>query len=385
MESKETLQMYVSDPVENKETIGSHTSYTLQGARVPEPLQRRYRDFDALRRKLQERWPGIFIPNIPHKKTIGNKDKEIVDMRIEMINRFCQKISKIGYLFNSDEMELFLQNSNDVPKTLSGIKAQSYEELLKKYNNVFSDYDDNFDTNAGKVDQDKFLEQLNQNYPRLRSFRASILAMKERYKDIKENYMVIINMLSLYEKEAVNNYVNLDENKLVFFNMKNLELNQNISKCQEDLINPYDRLYDSLTEDYLDTEAMQEAFESLNHLRDTYDKLTKSLTATNTQLIEMQTGKTNIKSILSFKSRDEDISKLMQDKVKLEEDINCLGKIIKIVTFVMQKEIKNFKGVSLDNYYVELNNLEADTERSAQILDTLWESVVKDKNISEYN
>ena len=36
-------------------------------------------------------------------------------------------------------------------------------------------------------------------------------------------------MLSTYEKEIVNNYVNNDENKLVFFNMKNIDLCKNIS------------------------------------------------------------------------------------------------------------------------------------------------------------
>ena len=40
---------------------------------------------------------------------MGNTDKEIVGLRIEMINRFLKKLSKIDYLFNSDEMELFLQ------------------------------------------------------------------------------------------------------------------------------------------------------------------------------------------------------------------------------------------------------------------------------------
>ena len=103
-------------PVFNKVGVTGFTSYTLQGSKLPEPLSRRYRDFDALRKKLLERWQGVFVPNIPHKKTVGNKDKEIVGMRVQMINRFLKKLSKIDYLFNSDEMELFLQNSSNVVK-----------------------------------------------------------------------------------------------------------------------------------------------------------------------------------------------------------------------------------------------------------------------------
>ena len=385
MENEAAQPLFVSDPVFNKEGVTGFTSYTLQGSKIPEPLSRRYRDFDALRRKFVERWPGVFIPNIPHKKTVGNKDKEIVGMRIEMINRFLKKLSKIDYLFNSDEMELFLQNSSNVPKTLDSIKEDTYEELLKKYASIFTDYDDNFDTITGKKDQDEFAKKLNENYPKLRNFRAFIAIEKERFKDIQKNYLVIINNLSIYEKEVVNTFVNNDENKLVFYNMKNIDLCKHISNAQEKVINPYDRLYEAITEDYLDTEAMQEALESLKTLQDNYNKLTKNLTSTNITLNDLQAGKSNIKSMFSFKGREESISGLMMEKEKLEKDIEHLGQVIKIATFNMQNQVKNFKNVSLEHYYGELSRIEKDTESNAKIFDDLWETVVKDGNISEYN
>ena len=303
MENEAAQPLFVSDPVFNKEGVTGFTSYTLQGSKLPEPLSRRYRDFDALRRKFIDRWPGVFIPNIPHKKTVGNKDKEIVGLRIEMINRFLKKLSKIDYLFNSDEMELFLQNSSNVPKTLDSIKEDTYEELLKKYASVFTDYDDNFDTITGKKDQDEFAKKLDENYPKLRAFRTFIAQEKERFKDVQKNYLVIINNLSIYEKEVVNTFVNNDENKLVFYNMKNIDLCKNISNAQE----------------------------------------------------------------------------------KLEKDIENLGQVIKIATFNMQNQIKNFKNVSLEHYYGELSRIEKDTESNAKIFDDLWDTVVKDGNISEYN
>ena len=385
MENEDAQQLFVSDPKTIKDGVTQYTSYTMQGSKIPEPLARRYRDFDALRKKFVDRWPGVFIPNIPHKKTVGHTDKEIVELRIEMINRFLKKISNIDYLFNSDEMELFLQNSSNIPKTLDNIKPDSYQDLLKKYSSVFTDYDDNFDTIAGKTDQDEFYRLLNDMYPRLRGFRAFIFQEKERYKGVQQNYLGIINMLSLYEKEIVNTYVNNDENSLVFFNMKNIDLCKNISNAQEKVINPYDHLYEAITEDYLDTEAMIEALESLKSLQDTYNKLTKNLTSTNVQLNDLQAGKTNVKSLLSFKGREDNINKLMSEKEKLEKDIENLGQVIKIATFNMQNQIKKFKIVCLENYYSELSKIEKDTEYNAKIFDELWETVVKDKNISEYN
>jgi hypothetical protein len=385
MENEESQPLFVSDPIYNKEGVTGFTSYTLQGSKLPEPLSRRYRDFDALRKKLIERWPGVFIPNIPHKKTVGNKDKEIVDMRIEMINRFLKKLSKIDYLYNSDEMELFLQNSSNVSKTLDSIKEDTYEELLKKYSSVFTDYDDNFDAAAGKPEQDEFAKRLSQNYPRLRAFRSFIYGEKERFKEEQKNYLAVINKLSFYEKEIVNTLVNNDENKLVFFNMKNINLCKNISNAQDKVINPFDRLYEAITEDYLNTEAMAEALGSLKGLQDNYAKLTQNLTSTNVQLNDLQAGKTNIKSMLIFKGKEEKISGLMMEKEKLEKDIENLGQVIKIATFNMKNEIKNFKNVSLENYYGELSRIESDTEINAKIFDDLWDTVVRDENISEYN
>ena len=385
MENEDAVQLYVSDPILNKDGVNQFTSYTLQGAKLPESLSRRYRDFDALRKKFVERWPGVFIPNIPHKKMLFNTDKDIVGLRIEQINRFLKKLSRIDYLFNSDEMELFLQNSSNVPKTLESIKEDSYQELLKRYSSTFTDYDENFDTIAGKTEQDDFYKKLTAMYPKLRNFRAFIYAEKERYKVVQQNYLAVINTLSLYEKEVVDTYVNSDENKLVLFNMKNIDLCKNISNAKEKMINPYDRLYDSITEDYLDTEAMQEALEGLKGLQESYNKLTKTLTSINVQLNDLQAGKTNVKNLLRFKGKEDNISTLMAEKEKLEKDIEYLGQIIKIATFNMQGQIKKFKNVCLENYYSQLSKIEKDTEANAKIIDDLWETVVKDKNITEYN
>jgi hypothetical protein len=385
MENEDAVQLYVSDPILNKDGVNQFTSYTLQGAKLPESLSRRYRDFDALRKKFVERWPGVFIPNIPHKKMLFNTDKDIVGLRIEQINRFLKKLSRIDYLFNSDEMELFLQNSSNVPKTLESIKEDSYQELLKRYSSTFTDYDENFDTIAGKTEQDDFYKKLTAMYPKLRNFRAFIYAEKERYKVVQQNYLAVINTLSLYEKEVVDTYVNSDENKLVLFNMKNIDLCKNISNAKEKMINPYDRLYDSITEDYLDTEAMQEALEGLKGLQESYNKLTKTLTSINVQLNDLQAGKTNVKNLLRFKGKEDNISTLMAEKEKLEKDIEYLGQIIKIATFNMQGQIKKFKNVCLENYYSQLSKIGKDTEANAKIIDDLWETVVKDKNITEYN
>ena len=149
-------EMYVSDPQYIKEGMKGFTFYSLKGSHVPETISRRYRDFEALRKKMVERWPGIFIPKLPNKKKVGNKGKNISVIRVEMLNRFLKKISKIKYLLNSEELGLFLQNTSNVGRTLDGLKEQTYEDLSRKYFSTFLEYDSNFDTITGKNEQDIF-------------------------------------------------------------------------------------------------------------------------------------------------------------------------------------------------------------------------------------
>ena len=170
--------------------------------------------------------------------------------------------------------------------------------------------------------------------------------------------------------------------KIVFFNIKNQELCQNISDSQKLVINPYDRLYSAITEDYLNCESMIEALEGLKTLQETYNKLNKNLINVNIELSDLQVGKSSVKTM--FKNKDKEITRLTNEKDKLNKSINELGEVIKVATFHMHKEIKEFKISELNNYYAELSRIENDTSKNSKIFDDLWDSIIKDKNISEY-
>lgn len=376
-------EMYVSDPQYIKEGVKGFTFYSLKGSHVQEDISRRYRDFDALRKKMVERWPGVFIPKLPNKKNLSDKGKKLSLIRIEMINRFLKKISKIQYLLNSEEMKLFLQNLSNFGKSFDSLKSQNYEDLSKKYYTTFLEYDENFDTITGKEEQDKFQKKLMDTQPKIKHFLSLVTAAMERYSDEQESYSAVTKMISSYEKLYLSNFVNNEENKLVFNNSQNEEISKNISDSEKEVINPYDRLYSAITEDFLNSEAMIEALEGLNNLQETYSKMNKNLLNLNIQLSELQAGKSSVKTM--FKNKEKELTKLINEKEGLEKNINDLGNVIKIATFNMQNTIKEFKIIELSNYYAELSRIESDTEKNAIISDNLWESVIKDKNISEFN
>ena len=51
-------------------------------------IQRRYNHFHVLRAVLVKRWPAFFIPPIPPKKAVGNKEEKVVFERWYLLNRF---------------------------------------------------------------------------------------------------------------------------------------------------------------------------------------------------------------------------------------------------------------------------------------------------------
>ena len=164
--------------------------------------------------------------------------------------------------------------------------------------------------------------------------------------------------------------------------MKNHDILENKEISQKQIINPYDRLYSAVTDDYLNMEAMVEALEYLKYLQDSENKLNKNLSNINIELSELLAGKSSMKTL--FKNKEKEIARLNSEKDNLEKNINDLKNIIKVATFIMQNEIKNFKIIQLENYYAELSRIDNDIEKNAEISDNLWESVIKDNNISEF-
>jgi chromosome segregation ATPase len=127
---------------------------------------------------------------------------------------------------------------------------------------------------------------------------------------------------------------------------------------------------------------MIEALEGLKTLQDSYNKLNKTLSTLNIELSELQAGKSSVKNM--FKNKEKEITRLNNEKENLEKNIDGLVNVIKVATFVMQKEIKEFKINELNNYYAELSRIENDTAKNSKLFDDLWENVIKDKNISEF-
>ena len=322
------------------------------GTDIQEALKRRYSDFYALHEKLLERWPGIFVPNIPPKVVVGNLDADIIAYRIRLLNRFCLDLSNIKYLYESEEVKLFQSNSNDVAKAIEKLPKLTYSQILENYKKAFTDFTESYDALIGKSKILEFLSFLKKNLINLKTFHETITKTVEKREGEIEKYIELIKNFKEYESNNILSYAHQEE-KLIFANSNNTVLNEKIEKIKELLLNPYIILEIWIEEEELDTDAMICVINSLIKLQENLEKLRQRSSAIDIEQKKAEVGQTSfLKSI--FKKKDEIINQLNKEKETVEDNIKNLSEIIRYSTFSLENQMNKFKEDKIANYFRHL-------------------------------
>ena len=125
--------------VTNPQKIGSTVKYTVTGQDRDGKFEtvRRYNEFHILHTVLNERWPGCFIPCIPEKQILGDKEDGFIEERRSLLNRFIYECSKFEFIINSKEFTIFARQAGEVGDTLERLPKESPSAILNKYRDNF--------------------------------------------------------------------------------------------------------------------------------------------------------------------------------------------------------------------------------------------------------
>lgn len=74
-------------------------------------LEKRYSDFFELHEWLTQRYQGLFVPEIPPKKAIGNKTFDFIEERRQMLQEFLLSLSRHEFLWRSEEFTAWVRTS----------------------------------------------------------------------------------------------------------------------------------------------------------------------------------------------------------------------------------------------------------------------------------
>lgn len=148
-------------------------------------VSRRYREFDALRNKLKQNWPGIFIPSIPEKKAVNNSD--VTAHRMLFLDHFLKKCAKLDHIFYSEEMQLFLRatGGDDLVKTLDAIPARTCSAVLNQYKVLFPGFDADSCNKELEEKVDKKIQALKACLEEVKGMRKNLKIMREYRQSLK--------------------------------------------------------------------------------------------------------------------------------------------------------------------------------------------------------
>lgn len=163
--------------------------------------KRRYNEFNELRRKLVDNWPGYFIPPIPEKKTTGNTNPEFVKLRQHMLDHFMVRCARMNHIFYSDEMQMFIRyTGSDLSKSLAGVRVLTPTQMYDRNRALFPEYDKEI---TDKVERNvkKYFNTLESTIKFFNKFRAiakNIYGYRAKFKTLKTQFV----------KYAINDYKN---------------------------------------------------------------------------------------------------------------------------------------------------------------------------------
>lgn len=373
-------QLYLCDPQIQERGLLTYISYTLTGNLLPSSVLRRYTDFYNLREVLIERWPGVYIPYIPSKETLGTINYNNIDSRLKILNRFCSQLAKIQFLMDSEEVTLFLSNATDISSQLEKLPELTTEERINRYKHAFLPKNIKDPNLLPIVTEDEFNQNKSmistslENIKNFKEFVETTLNSKE--KEI-ENYKCLIGVFRDYEKLSLIEYTNGDETKLIFGNSKDQELKDKIDDLCTKLQNPYYEIIEGLENDENDLIGMKETFDSISVLKEELLKLKIENAKLLDQIIDIK--KDNPKEILENSVKYQEMEK---EKELRQIGIKCLDLVIKLATHYLIKEYFNeFKSDIATNYYNHLNKFKELTSQNNQIIMSLWKEIANNKNI----
>jgi sorting nexin-1/2 len=344
-------------------------------------VTRRFKEFNAFKNILKERWPGVYIPAIPEKKAFGNKEDGFIEERRSLLERFMKEVAKYDYLVNSQELKIFARDHGDVEKILSALPKQTPLMILEKYRVNFS------------VNEERDPEEVSKMKESIREFhgfvktaltdmekqkvqiKGMIKAADERQKITKE----IIDSLIAFEDGNVDYYSNQNADKKLVNNPSNGDVKEKMEQTIASIRNPFKDTYIWLKGELLDLNGLNDSLIG----RDAVIKAQGNLEQKKINMMKDLDGKKAGKKSLGgmFKSSEnkaKDMTNLETEIKSSEAEIEDYKSLVSFLTLYMHDSaIKNFKKTKQQAYMQMMNGFCVKEISNSHTNATFWHQILE--------
>jgi sorting nexin-7/30/sorting nexin-8 len=235
-DQKIVVKVHSPKEIEGSVFSNNYILYEIQTDPVGWTVQRRYSDFDNLRKLIIKFFPSFYVPPLPNKK-MGNKrfTEKFIIKRMKFLNLFINSLVENESFKASDILVTFLSYS-DRPKFDSKFKefqTQSPSTYIEEYKTIdgivtisHDEGNEKYFKNINKYFrlQGQILDKLNYNF---KLFYDNMNIMAENLKDISKGFeiMHILNTRVLMKQTITKSY---EELGCFFKNWQKIILNQNV-------------------------------------------------------------------------------------------------------------------------------------------------------------
>ena len=335
--------------------------YTLKGKRVKTEIQRKYSDFELLRKKIGEFLPGIFIAGLPSNDVLGDVDNKASEMRLKLLNHFIRKITENPEFYNTEPFLFFLTDDKNYKSYLDKIEPGNPEEIKERFTKIFPYFNyDNYNTS----ECEQYVDYWNKIFIKARDNIDKIgQVLENEILNIIKEQKYLNNIFDMFVdfENAIPNNTSIIKNPKDFCNNM---INSNLGR-------PYFVFYHYHLKTIADLESFIEAYNILikyrKKLNDSFEALKK--------IAQSGQSKYNINE----NNRNQQLT--VDDKGYNEEcKMLNLRYIVDCSTFILKSQIDTFRESFFDRYKNEIlkmkQNLINKNLKSVQ----LWEEFTSSLN-----
>mmetsp|Transcript_15382 Transcript_15382/g.26001 ORF Transcript_15382/g.26001 Transcript_15382/m.26001 type:complete len:422 (+) Transcript_15382:65-1330(+) len=375
----------------NPSTKSGHTVYTCKGADEQGLWEgeRRYNEFFKLHEKLLQGWPGIPVPSLPPKKAIGNKHQQFINERRFYLERFLKKVSAFNFVLNSQEFNIFSRPQGDIDKQLTSMRKPTTPELVEKYRFVLKIEEQMYTPLIkDKLDNQckEFLHFSKQIVPLLKALVKAIALFSQNKSQCIQDNKNFMAMLDKYEELNLANYVEGNEEKMVFGNKQSEDtenVKEQVAQMCDNLKNPYFNLYHWCKGELLDIEAVTNSLTQRDKIQEKIGKTQKKKISTQGDLENITTGRKTVKTL--FKNQND--TGTMVNKIELtDKEIESLQQLHDLLTIYLGETIiPPFKERRLNIYSKIVQQFNVMQINNAHQIASFWSHILQNPNIQNAN
>eukprot|EP00347_Sterkiella_histriomuscorum_P020499 403337564 len=308
---------------------------------------RRYKEFLLLRTVLSERFPGLYVPPIPPKR-MSNKDADFLEERRHLLNLFIKQLCHCPYLYESEELKLFIRPHIDLEKALTLLPKLNPEQILERTIRYYSFMGEITESKIQKQNNsmNKFAGQIKKLYQFLEKFRDTVGKLEQAY-DAQWIYHKQLNeYIYQYEEQNLRTYAGTKfENFLLFKHPLKTQAKDILENLPTEIRNPFKIMKLWLKWEMLDINALLEAIDRKTALETKKQKRLNKKESNQKDLNKLNNGKNTLKTIfLSQDSKVNKITYLTHSISEAEKQIECFDLYLKIIVLQLsQSAIPYFK------------------------------------------